>query len=164
MTLDEVRRAMKRATTSQRAEILEGIPNCVWKARHAISLHKHLFLDYLSGEWVLSSLVAYYNLQKDKRLTGLFKINGTLTVRGATSALEGILRKIADEPDLRQQLRDWSAARPSTAPEDSGTVGEVAEFPIGELIPAASKCGFDGEHTSSTRSPGDSVIVEAAAA
>jgi hypothetical protein len=100
-------------------------------------LQKHLFLDYLSGEWVLGALVAYYNLQKDKRLTGMFKLGGTLTVRGANSAFEGILRKIADEPDLRRQLTDWSACNPVTVAGANET--ELLEFSIEQLVPALPK-------------------------
>ena len=74
-------------------------------------LHKRLLLEDLSGEWVLGALVTHFNLQADERLSGTFKREGSLTVRGADAAITGLLSKIAHEPDLRQQLRDWTSAR-----------------------------------------------------
>jgi hypothetical protein len=108
MRIDEVRSRMKRLTPGQRAELLNRIPNRVWKAHQIIPLHKHLFLDYITGEWVLATLVQYHNLASDKRLSGAFRCDGTLTVRGANAAINGILQKISDEPLLRDQLRRWT--------------------------------------------------------
>jgi hypothetical protein len=115
MSVHEVRRRMKQLTPAQRAAVLSKIPNCAWKVRDVIHVHKHLFLDYVSGEWVLGALVEYYNLEKSKRLTGTFKCEGTMTVRGAHSAIAGILSKIAQEPELRAQLRDMSITPSQTA-------------------------------------------------
>ena len=55
MAFGEIRRRLKRLTPGQRAEIINAIPPCAWKVREIIHLHKHLFLDYLSGEWVLGA-------------------------------------------------------------------------------------------------------------
>jgi hypothetical protein len=104
LSLEEVRKRMKQLTPEQRAEVLAGIPNRAWKVQEIIPLHKHLFLDYQTGEWVLATLVRYYNLDTDNRLAGVFKCDGTLTLRGANAAITGILQKIAEEPLLREYL------------------------------------------------------------
>jgi hypothetical protein len=116
MQMPEIRRRMKLITASQRAQLLNLIPNGAWKARGAIHLHKSLFLDYMSGEWVLARLVDFYNLEQGERISGKFKMEGTLTVRGANAAIEGILRKIADEPCVRQRLRELSSLGQGGAP------------------------------------------------
>ncbi len=116
MGIDEVRSRMKQLSPEGRCRILNGIPNCAWKARGAIHLHKHLFLDYLSGEWVLAALVDYYNLEKGKRIAGKFRFDGNLTVRGANAAIAGMLAKIAGEPGLTRQLRQWTSAEPGAEP------------------------------------------------
>jgi hypothetical protein len=135
MGVDEVRRRMKQLPPTQRALILNAIPNSAWKVREIIHAHKHLFLDYLSGEWVLGALVEYYNLEKSKRLVGAFHQEGNLTARGAQSAILGILTKIADEPELRQRLRDWTSSRPNTTqiPPEPFADEEPPEFE--ELLP-----------------------------
>ncbi|MCL5098478.1 MAG: hypothetical protein M1608_13305 [Candidatus Omnitrophica bacterium] len=135
MGTDEVRRRMKQLTPRQRAEIIHGIPNSAWKVREVIPMHKHLFLDYLSGEWVLGALVRYYNLEKDKKLTGTFQFTGTLTARGAQSSVEGMLRKISDEPALRQQLRQWTSA--VSSPEPAEATGESTLPNEDEVMPPA---------------------------
>lgn len=126
MLLPDIRRRIKLLTSGQRAELLNLIPNCAWKARGAIHLHKSLFLDYTSGEWVLARLVDFYNLEQGERISGKFKIEGTLTVRGATAAIEGLLRKIADEPCVRQRLRELSSPglRGLTGAEQSETADD----------------------------------------
>jgi hypothetical protein len=142
MGTDEVRRAMKRLTEEQRVEILNRIPPCAWKVRDVMPVHKRLFLDYLSGEWVLSALVNHYNLQNHERLSGTFKREGSLTVRGAGAAIAGLLRKIADEPELRQRLRDWnSAASPGDGPQESEII-DLEKWAVHNLIdelPAACR-------------------------
>src|SRR5205814_2165243 len=105
MEFGEIRRCMKRLTAARRSEIVNAIPNCAWKAREVIHLHKHLFLDYMTGEWVLATLVKNYNLETTNRLAGTFTFGGGLTIRGANAAIEGVLRKIADEPELIHRLR-----------------------------------------------------------
>lgn len=137
MGMDEIRRRMKQLSSNRRAEILHGIPNCAWKVREIIPVHKNLFLDYLSGEWVLSALVRYYNLEKGKRLTGTFQFMGNLTVRGANSAMEGILHKIADEPALRQQLRQWTTAASLDELAATEDVVEPKEPEVDEVMPPA---------------------------
>ena len=117
---------------------MNGIPNCAWKAKDVIPMHKHLFLDYLSGEWVLGALVEYYNLEKVKRATGTFKLEGTLTVRGAHSAIDGMLQKIAAEPALRQQLRQWTSAQPASD-RATAEVAELHEAKWDEIMPAVPK-------------------------
>jgi hypothetical protein len=135
MTLNEVRVRIKRLTAEQRAAIVNAIPGCAWKQRDVMPMHKHLFLDYISGEWVLGRLVDYYNLEKSKRLTGTFKIEGRLTVRGASAAIEGILMKIAEEPMLRQRLRQRTASAPFAGPQ---AVEPAPEEPSDdELLPPA---------------------------
>jgi hypothetical protein len=138
MRTREVRRALKRMSPEQRAQILSRIPPCAWKVRDVMPLHKRLLLDYLSDEWVLNALVTHYNLQGDERLSGTFRHHGTLTVRGAQAAMVGLLSKIAAEPELRQQLRTWNAPGTTrqalfdtdfTAPEEPS---------INELLPVAN--------------------------
>ncbi|MGA2864506.1 MAG: hypothetical protein ABSF95_08450 [Verrucomicrobiota bacterium] len=141
MGVDEVRRRMKQLPSERRAEILNGIPNCAWKAREAIYLHKHLFLDYLSGEWVLGALVDYYNLEKAERIAGRFKFEGTLTVRGATAAIAGILHKMAEEPEVRQQLRQWTSAESKAERTTAAAVMEAEEPQVDELMPPEPKPG-----------------------
>ena len=81
-------------------------------------LHKRLFLEYLSGDWVLCSLVADFNLAQAKRASGVFQKAGRLTVRGAAAAISGLLSKIANEPELCQQLRESkTAGGPALSPE-----------------------------------------------
>ena len=118
MTTSEVRRRMKSLDAERRAEIVNGIPPCAWKIRHLIQLHKHVFLDYLSGEWALETLVEYYNLEKRHRLTGTFRFEQTLTVRGANAAIGGMLLKIAQEPELRQRLSLWTSPGAELVPVD----------------------------------------------
>jgi hypothetical protein len=137
MRPDEVRRLMKRLTAEQRAEILNRIPPCAWKVRDVMPVHKRLFLDYLSGEWVLGPLVSHHNLQADERLSGTFKRAGTLTVRGAQAAIVGLLSKIADEPDLRQQLRHWVSVEFGCELPSAGAVAETEEAQLGDLMPTA---------------------------
>jgi hypothetical protein len=109
MSIDEVRSRMKRLTPEQRAELVNGIPNRAWKVPQVITLHKNLFLDHMTGEWVLAALVQCYNLAPDKRLIGVFRCDGALTVRGANAAIAGTLQKVSDEPLLREQLRQWTS-------------------------------------------------------
>jgi len=129
MDIDQVRRIFKSLNAAQKAEILHALPNCAWKARDAIHMHKHLFLDYVSGEWVLGALVDYYNLEKAKKLTGKFMSEGRLSVRGAQSAITGVLKKIADEPELRQQLRNWATGL------NWMPMSETAEPDLAALLP-----------------------------
>lgn len=105
MDPDEARRMLKRLAPPQRAALVNGIPQCAWKVREVIQLHKRLFLDYASGEWVLKALVNYYNLEGPERLQGVFRREGALTVRGAHAAIAGILQKFTEEPALRDRLR-----------------------------------------------------------
>jgi hypothetical protein len=109
MGTDEVRKSLKRLTAKQRAELLNRVPACAWKLRDVMCLHKRLFLDYLSGDWVLGALVNHYNLRGEERLSGTFHCDGRLTVRGAAAAITGLLTKISEEPELRQELRVWSS-------------------------------------------------------
>jgi len=139
MKVDEVRRRLKQLNPERRARILNGIPNCAWKAREACHLHRHLFLDYLSGEWVLGALVDYYNLEKGNRIAGRFRFEGNLTIRGATAAMAGILRKISGEPELRHQLRLWTLGQ-SMAQELAAEAAVEAEEPkVDELMPPEPK-------------------------
>jgi hypothetical protein len=141
MEVDEVRRRLKQLNPERRARILNGIPNCAWKARDACHLHRHLFLDYLSGEWVLGALVDYYNLEKGNRVAGRFKFEGNLTTRGANAAMAGMLRKISDEPELRHQLRLWTCGQ-SMAQEPAAEAAMDAEEPsVDDLMPPEPKCG-----------------------
>jgi hypothetical protein len=141
MKADEVRRRLKQLNPERRARILNGIPTCAWRARDACHVHKHLFLDYLSGEWVLDALVDYYNLQKGNRIAGRFRFEGNLTPRGATAAMAGILRKISEEPELRHQLREWTSGQ-SMAQEPSAEAASEAEEPdVDALMPPAPKAG-----------------------
>jgi hypothetical protein len=137
MASDDVRRAMKRLTAEQRAAIVNRIPACAWKARDVMPVHKGLFLDYLSGEWVLGALVAHYNLRGEERLSGIFRRGGTLTVRGAGAAIEGLHRKIADEPTLRQQLKHWALGLPTGESLPASVDAEPEEAQIDYLIPVA---------------------------
>jgi hypothetical protein len=105
MAPSEVRRRMKLLSSEQRAEIVHAIPNCAWKVRRVSHLHKDLFLDYYSGEWVMATLVQYYNQHKAGTLARRGQLGGVLTSRGATAALEGIIHKISEEPELREKLR-----------------------------------------------------------
>jgi hypothetical protein len=109
MAPGEVRRRMKLLGSDQRGEIVHGIPNCAWKVRAASHLHKHLFLDYYSGEWVMATLVQYYNQHKAGTFARKGQLGGMLTLRGATAALEGIIHKISEEPELREKLRGWTS-------------------------------------------------------
>lgn len=111
MPPSEVRQRMKLLSSEQRAEIIHGIPNCAWKVRAVSHVHKHLFLDYFSGEWVMATLVHYYNQHKTGTLARRGQLGGSLTLRGATAALEGIIHKISEEPELRERLRIWSSGR-----------------------------------------------------
>ncbi len=135
MNAAEVRRRLKQLEPERRARLLNGIPNCAWKARGASHLHKHLFLDYFSGEWVLGALVDYYNLQKANRIAGRFKFEGHLTVRGANGAMAGILRKISAEPELRHRLRLWTSGQ-AMAQLPAAEAGMEAEEPaLDALMP-----------------------------
>lgn len=138
MTDGEVRRRMKQITSTQRSKLLTGIPNCAWKAKDAIPLHKHLFLDYMSGEWVLGSLVNYYNLEKDQKLTGTFRFEGTVTPRGANAAIAGILHKLAGEPGLRRQLRRWTSPPCATDPTTAEAALEPDDPTVDDVMPPAS--------------------------
>jgi hypothetical protein len=109
MATGEVRRRLKLLSSEQRGEIVHGIPNCAWKVRAVSHLHKHLFLDYFTGEWVMATLVQYYNQHKAGTFARRGQLGGTLTLRGATAALEGIIHKISEEPDLREKLRAWTS-------------------------------------------------------
>jgi hypothetical protein len=137
MRTDEVRRAMKRLTAEKRAAIVNRIPPCAWKVRCVMPLHKRLLLDYLSGEWVLAALVTHYNLQGDERLSGTFKLKGTLTVRGADAAINGLLGKIAHEPDLRQQLRCWTSDVSTGEFPPPSALAEPEEPQVEDLMPVA---------------------------
>jgi hypothetical protein len=108
MSAGEIRRRMKRLNPDQRAEFVQSIPHCAWKVRQVSQLHKHLFLDYYSGEWVMAALVDYYNRHKAGMLAGRACSAGVLTLRGATAALEGIVHKISEEPELCEKLRNWT--------------------------------------------------------
>lgn len=141
MKVGEVRRRLKQLSPELRAKVLNGIPNCAWKSRGARHLHKHLFLDYLSGEWVLGALVDYYNLQKANRMAGRFTFEGNLTLRGANGAMAGVLQKISREPEVRHQLRLWTSGQP-LAQEPAVEAGMEAEEPrVGELMPPEPKGG-----------------------
>lgn len=135
MSINEVRSRLKRLPPERKAEIVNGVPCCAWKQREVMPVHKHLFLDYMCGEWVLGRLVDYYNLEKGKRLTGKFKSDGTLTVRGANAAIEGILSKIAEEPLLRQQLRRWTSAVAATDAAVAESAAEREEPNLDDLMP-----------------------------
>ncbi len=114
----EARRRLKLLSPERRASLLNAIPGSAWRARAVCHLHRHFFLDYLSGEWVLGALVDYYNLEKGARLAGKFRFEGNLTARGANAAMSGMLRKITQEPELRDRLRAWTSGQPaSPAPE-----------------------------------------------
>jgi hypothetical protein len=128
MPLQEVRWRLKRLPPGRKAEIVHAVPSCAWKQRDVMSVHKHLFLDYFGGDWVLNRLVDYYNLEKGKRLTGTFRFDGTLTVRGANAAIEGMLGKIAEEPLLRQRLRQWTSAQPDPVPPAAPAGAEETEL------------------------------------
>lgn len=126
----EVRRRMKRLNPDQRAELVQGIPYCAWKVRQVSQLHKHLFLDYYSGEWVMATLVDYYNRHKAAMFAGRSFSSGLLTLRGATAALEGIIHKISEEPELCHKLRLWTEPRSvadskSTSPGPNTSVRET---------------------------------------
>ena len=138
----EVRRRLKQLDPERRTKLLNRIPNCAWKARAACHLHKHLFLDYLSGEWLLDALVDYYNLEKGERIGGRFRFEGNLTPRGANGAMAGILRKISEEPELRHHLRVWTSGQ-SPAQEPAAQAGtEAEEEPnLDDLMPPEPKGG-----------------------
>ena len=141
MEAGEVRRRLKQLDPERRAKLLNGIPNCAWKARAACHLHKHVFLDYLSGEWLLDALVDYYNLEKGERIAGRFRFDGNLTARGANGAMAGILRKISEEPELRHQLRVWTSGQ-SLAQEPAAEPGtEAGEPNLDDLMPPEPKGG-----------------------
>jgi hypothetical protein len=108
MSPAEVRRRMKALNSEQRAELVQGIPACAWRVREVSHLHKHLFLDYFSGEWVMATLVQYYNQHKTRTLAVNWHSTGALTLRGATAALEGVILKLSEEPELREKLRAWT--------------------------------------------------------
>jgi hypothetical protein len=135
MKVAEVRRRLKQLNPERRAKILNGIPNCAWKARDACHLHKHLFLDYLSGEWVLGALVDYYNLEKGNRIAGRFRFEGNLTARGANAAMAGILRKISEEPELRHQLRLWTSGQALAQEPAAEPAPEAEETEVAALMP-----------------------------
>jgi hypothetical protein len=141
MHVGEVRRRLKRLDPERRAQLLNRIPNCAWKARAACHLHKHLFLDYLSGEWLLDALVDYYNLEKGDRLAGRFRFEGNLTARGATGAMAGILRKISEEPELRHQLRVWTSGQSPAPPPAAEAATEAEEPKMDELMPPEPQGG-----------------------
>jgi hypothetical protein len=135
MTVAEARRRLKQLSPEYRARILNGIPNCAWRTGDACHLHRHLFLDYLSGEWVLDALVDYYNLEKGNRIAGRFRFQGTLTTRGAIAAMAAILRKTCEEPGLRHQLRLWTSGQ-SVVQEPAAEAAAEAEEPnVDELMP-----------------------------
>jgi len=138
MDLDEARRALKRLAPPQRAALVNGIPHCAWKVREVIQLHKRLFLDYSSGEWVLKALVDYYNLEGPERLQGVFRREGALTVRGAHAAIAGILQKLTEEPSLRDRLRRWAAASPVNLPAETPP-GDSEESGWAALLPSPLK-------------------------
>jgi hypothetical protein len=133
MDVAELRRLIKGATSRRRSELVAALPNCVWKVRAVMPLHKHLFLDYMSGEWVLGALVHYYNVHKTKTVGGL-SFAGTLTVRGANAAIEGILHKLTEEPDLRQLLRERASSPGAGTPESAEE--NAANFDVDDLLPA----------------------------
>ena len=141
MNVAEVRRRLKQLNPERRAKILNGIPNCAWKARDACRLHKHLFLDYLSGEWVLGPLVDYYNLEKGNRLAGRFRFEGNLTARGANAAMAGILRKISEEPELRHRLRVWTSGQSMAEGPAAEPAMEAEEPEVDALMPPEPKGG-----------------------
>lgn len=141
MASDEVRRRMKQLPSDRQAQLLNALPNCAWKIRQAIPVHKHLFLDYLSGEWVLAALVDYYNLEKTKRLSGQFSFAGTLTARGANAAIAGLLRKIAEEPELRQRLRLWTSGKPEAEAKPDDAAMGASEPTVDELLPPQPATG-----------------------
>jgi hypothetical protein len=133
MSSGEVRRRMKGLSAERRAEIVNWIPACAWKVRRLMPLHKRLFLDYLSGEWALESLVEHSNLEKRHRLSGSNRPGQSLTVRGANAAIEGMLHKIVQEPELRRRLCDWSSSAGQPVP---GENGEAAARGPEDLLPA----------------------------
>ncbi|HEV2208322.1 MAG TPA: hypothetical protein VG167_06065 [Verrucomicrobiae bacterium] len=134
MTTGEVRRRLKQLNPGQRAGLLKSVPLCAWKVREIIPLHKHLFLDYLSGEWVLGALVKYYNLHKQPGFAGRFDFKGTLTARRANAAIEAVIHKLADEAIVRHQLRVWSGAGQAHEAFAAGDDGE--EVSVQQLMPA----------------------------
>jgi hypothetical protein len=141
MTIDEARRRMKQLDPGRRSEILALIPACAWRAPEGvIHLHRQLFLDYISGDWVLAALVHHYNLDPGKRLGGTFQRNDDLTLRGANAAIAGVLTKIAEEPAARQRLRDWTA--PSQTADTRTTEvefpAETEDTPIEAVLPQAA--------------------------
>ncbi len=137
----EVRRRLKQLTPDQRASLLKAVPNCAWKVREVIPLHKHLFLDYLSGEWVLGALVNYYNLHKNQSFAGRFNFEGTLTVRGANAAVEGLIRKLAEEPVLRERLQRWTSPLSCPGLTPTGVDDQVCDPSLAMLMPPASLDG-----------------------
>jgi hypothetical protein len=132
MASAEVRRRMKHLSSEQRAEIVHAIPNCAWKVRTVSHLHKHLFLDYFSGEWVMATLVQYYNQHKAGTLARRGQLGGVLTLRGATAALEGIIHKISEEPELCEKLRGWTSG-------SSLAAGKTARAPLSGLDPGTKQ-------------------------
>jgi len=133
----EVRRRMKLLSSDQRAELVHAIPNCAWKVRAVSHLHKHLFLDYFSGEWVMATLVQYYNQHKAGTLARKGHLGGVLTLRGATAALEGIIHKISEEPELREKLRVWTSDRGSVAPKSPRVSLNVLETSVKQSVTAS---------------------------
>lgn len=140
MTPGEVRRRMKLLSSERRAEIVHGIPNCAWKVRTVSHVHKHLFLDYFSGEWVMATLVQYYNQHKIGTLARRGQLGGSITLRGATAALEGIIHKISEEPELREKLRVWTSGGAPAADRNRHAAvsrsGQSLEGPFAVVLPA----------------------------
>jgi hypothetical protein len=150
MGLDEARRRLKQLTPEQRAELLSRIPSCAWRAPdRVVHLHKQLVLDYLSGEWVLGRLVHHYNLDPNKRVAGTFRVDGSLTIRGANAAITGVLQKITEEPDVRACLRQWTGtpgqsgqeARPERADPDDAALDGLLPWPPPHLTDPAGTGG-----------------------
>ena len=141
MQAGEVRRRLKQLEAERRAKLLNGIPNCAWKARAACHLHKHLFLDYLSGEWLLDALVDYYNLEKGERIAGRFRFGGNLTARGANGAMAGILPE--NFRGARAQASTESVdVRAIPGPGARAEAGTEAEEPnVDDLMPPEPKGG-----------------------
>jgi hypothetical protein len=139
MSFGEARRRLKQLTADQRAGLLQGLPDCAWKSRGVIHLHRQLFLDYFSGEWVLAALVNSYNLHKAQGLTGRFSFERKLTVRGANAAIEALIRKLSEEPLLVRKLRAWTSGACAGAPGLTETAEAPGEATLEQLLPPQSE-------------------------